>query len=435
MKPPTPELEIRWFDGRLVGRLVNPGAIYFAYDAEWLRTGCSLSPLTVEFSDTAQRFPDEDFDHLPGFLADSLPDDWGRRLMERDFNAIGERPTSLRMLAWVDSRGIGALQYRPPITDEISNTWEKATPLLLAREAEAVLRAAPSQAFEHLRKGGTAGGALPKATVARLPDGAFLVGGNVAAAVAQHPDAELGILKLDVARPADTRSTDGRVEHAFMTLAAQSGIRTARTHLVQELVDGSTRHHLFVVRFDYEPLTGHRLHMLTLAGALQRFRLTYNDLLLSTRALTNDHQEVAEAVRRMLFNVRSGNADDHGKNHSFCFDSRTGQWRMSPAYDITFNAAPGRDYDGLSRQSFGETPRLQVLADVAANAGVHREEFERIDADVTAAVATWPATARQFGISDDQITHIASVQSAIGEALARTASGKERKNRRRKIWE
>lgn len=431
----TPELEVRWFDGRLVGRLVNPGAVYFAYDAEWLRTGYSLSPLSVEFTDQAQRFSNEDFDHLPGFLADSLPDDWGRQLMERDFNAIGERPTPLRMLAWVGRRGIGALQYQPPLTNDAASGWERVSPLLLSREAQSVLCRAPTETFAHLRKGGTAGGALPKATVALVPDGTMLTGGNVTAALTAYPGAVLGLLKLDVKRPTDTRSTDGRVEHAYMMMAGRSGIRTARTEIVEEAGGTERRHHLFVERFDCERGAAHRFHLLTLAGALQRFKLTYTDLLLSTRTLTNDHQQVLECVRRMLFNVRSGNADDHGKNHSFMFDSRSRLWRLSPAYDVTLNADPGRDYDGLSRQSFGSTPRIDVLAATAADAGVQREEFDRLDADVQRALLIWPDFAHDAGLDPQEIVRIQDIHRAIADELGRTMPGKERKRRRRKIWE
>jgi hypothetical protein len=41
------------------------------------------------------------FGQLPGFLGDCLPDQWGRRLMERDFRALDVDPTPMRMLAWV----------------------------------------------------------------------------------------------------------------------------------------------------------------------------------------------------------------------------------------------------------------------------------------------------------------------------------------------
>jgi serine/threonine-protein kinase HipA len=51
--------------------------------------------------------------------------------------------------------------------------------------------------------------------------------------------------------------------------------------------------------------------------------------------LTCDQTEVAEAVRRMIFNVRAANAADHGKNHSFPFDEGARQWTLSPAYDPT----------------------------------------------------------------------------------------------------
>jgi serine/threonine-protein kinase HipA len=36
----------------------------------------------------------------------------------------------------------------------------------------------------------------------------------------------------------------------------------------------------------------------------------------------------------MVFNVLSGNQDDHAKNHSFIMD-KYGEWSLSPAYDLS----------------------------------------------------------------------------------------------------
>ena len=39
--------------------------------------------------------------------------------------------------------------------------------------------------------------------------------------------------------------------------------------------------------------------------------------------------------KRAIFNVISRNQDDHAKNTSFLMD-KYGEWRLSPAYDITY---------------------------------------------------------------------------------------------------
>jgi serine/threonine-protein kinase HipA len=305
--------------------------------------------------------------------------------------------------------------------------------LLLAREAQAVLRAGPSRAFEHLRRAGTAGGALPKATVALLADGTLLVGGDVTSAAADYPDARLGLLKLDCDDNAAGRNSDGRVEHAYMTMARAAGIRTAATETMTDTSGSRSMHHLFVERFDCVGHPSRRLHVLTLAGALDSHRLDYRNLLFTTRQLSQDQAEVREAVRRMIFNVRGANADDHGKNHSFLYDERTRTWALSPAYDVTFNADEGRDYRGLSTNTFGASPHLASLVAVAADAGVPPEEFAVLDGEVASALERWPEFAKSAGLPEAVIHHVSSVHSGIADGLI--AGPAKRRTKRRKLWE
>ena len=432
-RPAPPALNVRWPDGRLVGRVITTGPTYFVYDEAWLATGHNLSPVSVPFTTTAFRQRADGFDQLPGFLADCLPDQWGRRLMSRAFNELDLKPTPMRMLAWVGRRGLGALAFEPAFDEEHSrSSWEPATPLLLTRQAQAVLREEPPAAFDLLQKAGTAGGAFPKATVALLPDGTLLLGGDVAAASAQHPGSRLGLLKLDCEDDPTARPTDGRMEHATMTMARAAGIRTARTQLLPDSTGTRPRQHLFVERFDCEPTVPRRYHLLTLAGALHTFNLTYQNLLVTTRQLTQDHREVLEATRRMIFNVRAGNADDHGKNHSFLYDDAAKRWTLSPAYDLTLNFSDGRDYQGLFPSSFGNSPRLASLAGTAADAGVSRSEFSGLDAEVSAALARWPEFAADAGLPAAQRDHALSVHQGLATSLETEPS--TRRTKRPKLW-
>ena len=432
-RPAPPALNVRWPDGRLVGRVITTGPTYFAYEEEWLATGHNLSPIAVPFTNAAFRQRVDGFDQLPGFLADCLPDQWGRRLMSRAFNELDLKATPMRMLAWVGKRGLGALAFDPSFDEEHSrSSWEPVTPLLLTREAQAVLREKPSAAFALLQKAGTAGGAFPKATVALLPDGTLLLGGDVATAAAQYPGSRLGLLKLDCEDSPTARPTDGRMEHAYMTMARAAGIGTARTQVLPDSTGNRTRQHLFVERFDCEPAVPRRYHLLTLAGALHTFSLTYQNLLVTTRQLTQDHREVMEATRRMIFNVRSGNADDHGKNHSFLYDDAARRWTLSPAYDITLNFSDGRDYQGLFPSSFGTSPRLASLAGTAADAGVNQGEFAALNAEVAAAITRWSEFAGAAGLPDGQRDHAAAVHQGIATSLETESTAKRTK--RPKLW-
>lgn len=427
----VPALNVRWFDGRLVGKVVSPGPTYFAYDAGWLADGHNLSPLSVPFTPALHRQRVDGFDQLPGFLADCLPDQWGRRLMMREFRERELTATPMRMLAWVGRRAIGALYFEPALEERVSaGTWQEVSPLMLTREAQAVLQEDASAAFRHLAAGGTAGGALPKATIALLANGKVLTGGDVSSQVRER--GRLGLLKLDHEDDPTRATTDGRLESAYLRMARAAGIRTARFEVRLERDRGRARHHLFVQRFDLVSHGRRRLHQVTLAGALHRFDLTYDDLLQATRSLTQDHAHVVEAVRRMCFNVRSGNADDHGKNHSFLYDDTSRRWSLSPAYDLTLSYSREAEFRGLFPNSFGRTPRRQALQDAAAEAGVSPAEFDALDARVAEAIAHWPAHAKASRLPASLRDRAAAVHEELARALEFSAPA--RRGTRRKLW-
>jgi len=300
---------------------------------------------------------------------------------------------------------------------------------VLGREISAQLRDSPPETFRHLLQGGTAGGACPKATVGLLRDGTLATRGNVAAA--RLPGMKLGILKLDTQDNPLEPWTDGRVEAAYLRMARAAGIRTTRARVLSDSASSRPRHHLFVERFDLAP-RDRRLHLVSLAGALHRHNLTYVDLLVATRDLTSDRAQVLEAVRRMCFNVRSGNADDHGKNHSFLFDGQTGNWTLSPAYDLTPSYSRDRELRGLFPTTFGSSPRRQLLAEVAAEVGVTPQEFDEIDGEVALAVGRWAEHAERLDVPEALVARAAAIQAELAGSLVTEAPS--RATRRRPRW-
>lgn len=68
--------------------------------------------------------------------------------------------------------------------------------------------------------------------------------------------------------------------------------------------------------------------------------LDYVNFLRATQMCTNDVREKARAFERAVFNVAFNNRDDHPKNFSYLM-SRSGQWTLAPAYDVTFCEGPG----------------------------------------------------------------------------------------------
>lgn len=90
-------------------------------------------------------------------------------------------------------------------------------------------------------------------------------------------------------------------------------------------------------RFD-RPSPGCRLHMMSLAGALEALpdvpSIDYDALLRATSAVTRHEGDVDQAFRRMVFNILAHNRDDHTRQHSYLMGA-DGEWRLAPAYDLT----------------------------------------------------------------------------------------------------
>jgi serine/threonine-protein kinase HipA len=84
-----------------------------------------------------------------------------------------------------------------------------------------------------------------------------------------------------------------------------------------------------------------KIHMQSACGLLiADYRvpsLEYENLIMATKRLTKSAEESEKMFRIMVLNVKFHNLDDHAKNFSFLMDSN-GQWRVSPAYDLTYSS-------------------------------------------------------------------------------------------------
>ena len=81
-----------------VGSLVlNERNIFFKYSQEFLDRGLDISPLKLGFNAQINKANDLPFDGLFGVFADSLPDGWGKLLIDRALTAKGISLASLSM--------------------------------------------------------------------------------------------------------------------------------------------------------------------------------------------------------------------------------------------------------------------------------------------------------------------------------------------------
>lgn len=84
----------------------------FSYTDEFLQSGIEVSPLMMPLARRMYSFPalsKESFHGLPGLLADSLPDRYGTKLIERYLIEQGktlEQFTAVERLCYVGKRGM-----------------------------------------------------------------------------------------------------------------------------------------------------------------------------------------------------------------------------------------------------------------------------------------------------------------------------------------
>lgn len=379
-------------DVRQVGTLAEvDGRILFEYDAAFLAAPLPLSPFRLPVAAGVFEDRERTFSGLFGLFEDSLPDGWGRLLMDRAFERIGRarhRVTPLDRLAYVSTRAPGALTYRPAANAPTDDTAELDLSTL-AHEAERVASGGAGAVLAALHLvGGSPGGARPKVAVWVGPSDQLVAGVHVV------PDGYAPYL-VKFRSPDDERWL-GRVEDAYANMARAAGLDLPETRTF-ELDDGEV---VFATRRFDRGVGGTRVHMHSLAGLLHADHrspsLGYESFLRATRALTRDESMVVEALRRAAFNVVAHNRDDHTKNQAFLMD-RSGRWRLAPAFDLVpstgVNGWHSMDVAGAARDvGPGDVLRL------AAASGIDARTGRAVVEQVVDTVAAWPSFARAAGV-------------------------------------
>ena len=357
-----------YYDERLVGTLAMTAdhKVAFQYDDEWLENGFSISPFSLPLK--KQVFvPQKDyFDGLFGVFADSLPDNWGRVLLNRLLRSHKQNPdelTVLNRLAIVGKSGMGALTYYP---EKSFSEQQKPVNLdELAEECEKILNTEYSDKLDELYYlGGTSGGARPK--------------------IMTTVDGKDWIIKF----PAHVDRKDaGKMEYDYSCCARQCGITMSETRLFPS---DKCKGYFGIRRFDREA-DGKRVHMLTAAALLEldfeQPSLDYHSLMKLTKILTRDNKEDVENMFcRMCFNVFAHNRDDHSKNFTYLYDEINDQWRLSPAYDLTYsNTYYGEHTTTIDGN--GRNPGRKELLAVGSAAGMRKNNCERIIDTIQACVS------------------------------------------------
>ncbi|HTY50433.1 MAG TPA: type II toxin-antitoxin system HipA family toxin [Steroidobacteraceae bacterium] len=369
----------------------------FEYDGTWLADPDGF-PIEPALPLTRGGFAPPAELGLFGSLADSAPDSWGRRLMQRaerrqaarEHRAVRTLLSSDYLLGVADETRLGALRFRPAGEAVFYAPARAGVPPLielgrLLQITERILR--DEETDEDLQiilaPGSSLGGARPKVSV-----------------VDQH--GRLCMAKFP--RETDEYGVETWEEIA-LCLAEQAGIATPRHELLQ--VAGKPV--LLSQRFDRGPHRIPFLSAMAMTGSKDGERGSYPELV---DALTQQGAQAkadAQALyRRVVFNVLVSNVDDHLRNHGFLRLSAAG-WSLSPAYDLNPVPTDLKPRVLSTNIDLDEgTCSIDLLESASQYFGLGLREARAIIKAVVAVTATWQEVATGAGARAADITRMAS---------------------------
>ena len=382
-----------------MGRLAwHDQLAWFEFSAEFLQHNINPSPFSLELTTILQKAPLEPFNGLHGLFSDSLPDGWGLYLMDKAFRQTGRDPaivTPLDRLAFVGRRAMGAISYEP---DEMENAERHRDIELdidtVGNEATRLYQGELSEVLEHHAVNGTpSAGARPKILIGLSGDTAIEGAGDL------PPGYSHWLVKFPTDQTPDKKS-EGTIEHIFAIMARHAGINMAETRLAQAR-EGNA--YFLTRRFD-RAAGNHRRHVHSVAGLLNaNFRTAnfeYRELIKLCGMLTHSHSEKVELFRRMVFNIVTGNRDDHTKNFAFMLSDKI-EWRNTPVYDVTWNQGIMGEHS-MSVNGKGKDIRLEDILAIAGSASITRQDAGSVIEAVMEAVSGWNNLALQYDVPSEQ---------------------------------
>ena len=345
--------------------LMKNNIVAFEYDSNWITNVFSISPFSLPLKKQVFTPRIDPFDGLYGVFSDSLPDGWGRLLVDRMLNSQNINPREISQidrLAIVGETGMGALSYKPEY-NLLEDKDYKEDYDNLALSCKKILNTEHSADLDKLFKlGGSSGGARPK--------------------ILTKIDNEDWIIKF----PSSLDDSNiGKLEYLYSVWAKKCKIDIPETKLFPSKISSG---YFGIKRFDRKKLsTGaiRKLHMISVSGLLETSHripnLDYNDLMQLTLNLTKSFEEVEKLFRLMCFNVFSHNRDDHSKNFSFIYNEDLNKWELSPAYDLTYSYSINGEH-ATTINGNGVNPSLNDILKVAEKIGLDKKKAEKIAIEI-----------------------------------------------------
>jgi serine/threonine-protein kinase HipA len=356
----------------------------FTYTPEWLANpDCfGVSPdLDLRLGYQFRKAPSSSDSTFHFAFADTAPDAWGRRVIQREHAKRRRTVPTLRelteldfLLAVDDFSRIGALRLRDDqgIFQRTTQEGKRTTPPII--ELEQIYTATRAvekgqESVEDLKylmgKGTSLGGVRPKCTV---------IDENGMLAIGKFPSVS------------DTRSVT-RGEFLALQLAKSAGIDVANSRIVV-IQDVAVA---IIERFDRTLQSG-RIPYLSAGSMLQASRQedrTYTEIADVIRAHSpQPTEDVQQLWRRMVFNLLITNIDDHLQNLGFLHITQD-KWKLSPAFDI--NPFPDKDRESKTwlSEEMGPVVDVTQLTENCNYFALTLPKALKVLGEVHQAVANW----------------------------------------------
>ena len=324
-----------WLPGAIepvvAGKLTLDGdKLVFNYGKSYLERKNAISIYDTELPLKAGALPLLSGLGMPGCIRDAAPDAWGRRVLInkklglKGADADSAQLDELTYLLESGSDRIGALDFQLSATEYIPRSSANATLDELLQSAERVEKGIPltSELDQALHYGSSIGGERPKALI------------------------EDGETKY-IAKFSSSTDLYNVVKAEFisMRLANLVGLNAASVSMTKS----SNKDVLLIERFD-RIHTGQGWQRKSMASALTLLGLDemmaryagYQDLSEIIRhKFANASATLKELFSRLVFNILSGNTDDHARNHAAFWDGQ--MLTLTPAYDICPQARSGNE--------------------------------------------------------------------------------------------
>ncbi len=334
-----------------------------------------------------------------GAIRDSMPDFWGRRVIERSTHYTQLEEFDCLMYGPDDRAGaLGfGLNVEPPAPQRRFNRTLDLNRLQTLADTiindDPDLEGSAIKQVEELMLAGTSiGGARPKAVVEHGQD--------------------LWIAKFT---RHDDRWNHPRVEHGLLKLAKACGLNIADS----DVTTVGRRDVLLVRRFDRDRVeNGYRRHRMVSALTLLQSddnplaRRDWSYILLADeirRVSMKPEADLQELFGRMCFNAVVTNIDDHPRNHAVLAKDRG--WRLSPAYDLTPTPMIALERRDLA-MACGNDGRYANQENLLSQKGRFLLSGEEATAILDHIVETvrneWRPTMRRAGVSETDCEAIAS---------------------------